>query len=586
MKEVLKIANLCRSCAKAKCQMACPLKQNIPLITKLIKNNKIDEAATILFMHNPFGYITSVLCDHEKQCAGNCLFTDVEFQHIENKLSTLYFDKLVNYPPTLETRNIAIIGGGIAGLTLAHSLIKQGIKPTIYEKNKLGGVIINAIPDFRFNKTLFLKHIEAIKQRCNVIDKEINTSNLDELKKYTHIIFTTGAQIEKRSLLNKEVLTGIEVLNEYNLNNLTITNKKIAVVGLGNTACDVARSLKKLGNDVHIIYRRDIGSSPASSKEINALYKEGILIKECLNPVEYCDNILTMRKNDLVSVPGKVRKNIIETNIYEKEHYDYVVEALGSTYDDTLLKNVLEDDYQILEDMRYNKDTRSITINKNKQLISVIGDAYYGAWNIAQAINSALEIVRKHYPTYLFGGSFNPITIAHAKIIQYLSTLGNVIVVPNGDKYNLKDLMSFDHRKEMIEIELNKIKFNKRIMISAFEKSSLYKGSIETLRYYNHPVMVIGDDCLLSLHNWINASNLVQENRFLVITRMHKKEFLEEYLKQQEILSVYKDHFEIVELLDENERQVSSTSFRQDKNQDAISLEVTEYIKNNKLYEV
>lgn len=586
MKEVLNIARKCRSCLKAKCQQACPLSQNIPLITKLINNNDIVEAYNILSMHNPFGYVTSILCNHEKQCAGNCLFKEVDFYHIENKLSTLYFNQTITYPSTLEDKKIAIIGGGIAGLTLAHSLLKQGIKPTIYEKNQLGGVIISAIPEFRFDKTLFKQHIKEIEKRANVIYQEVTLENLNVLNNYEHVIFTTGAEIENRALSSNNVLQGIEVLKSINNNACTLTNKKLAVIGLGNTACDVARSLARLYNDVKIIYRRDVASSPATLKELSALKEENIAIKECYSPVSFEDNILRMQKNILIDNPGTSRKSFVQTEEFTEEQFDYVIEALGSKANDTLLKAILEEDYHLLEESRNNKDSRSVTILHNNQKVSVIGDAYYGAWNIAHAINSSLEVVKRNYPTYLFGGSFNPITKAHAKIIEYLSTLGSVIIVPNGDKYNLKDLMSFDHRKKMIELELSKMKYHERVTISLFEKSTLYKGSIETLRYYNHPIMVIGDDCLLTLHNWINAESLVKENNFLVITRNHNKDDLVSYIEKQEILKAYKDNFKVIELLDEDTRQMSSTSYRSTNNQDVISLEVMKYIKNNNLYEV
>lgn len=587
MKEVLNIAMKCRSCAKAKCQSACPLEQDIPLITKLIKNNQFNEAKDILFMHNPFGYVTSSLCNHEKQCAGNCIFHDVDFFKLENSLSKQYFNELISYPPTLETRPIAIIGGGIAGLTMAHMLLKQGIKPTIFEKDQLGGVIVKAIPDFRFDKSLFLKHISKIASLSNVVYEEITVESLDKLDEFNHLIFTTGAPIESSALEGENVLRGINVLHAFNEQKLNVVNKKVAVIGLGNTACDVARALKRANNDVSIIYRRDIDSSPATSKELASLKEEEIVIKQCLSPVSYFNSTLRMQKNELVEVEGSKRKNIIPTNIFEEEKFDFVVEALGSKVNDNLLKALLEEDYLTLQAVRKNEpNKRSFTLTSHNKLVSVIGDAYYGAWNIAQAINSSLEVVKKHYPTYLFGGSFNPITKAHVKIIDYLSSLGNLIIVPNGDKYNLKDLMSFDHRKKMIEIELRKLKYQGRISISDFEKSTLYKGSIETLRYYNHPVMVIGDDCLLTLHKWINASKLVEENNFVVITRKHSKESLEKYIQEQEILTQYQDHFTIVELLEESVRNISSSSYRYENNQDALSEEVIDYIKNNKLYEV
>lgn len=586
MKEVLNIANKCRSCAKAKCKTACPLHQDIPLITKLIRNNQLDDAKDILFMHNPFGYVTGYLCNHEKQCAGNCIFGDVDFYEIEKELSIQYFDDLITYPKKLEERPIAIIGGGIAGLTLAHSLLKKGIKPIIYEKKQLGGVIINAIPDFRYDKTLFKRHLHAIEKNIKVIYQEINIDNISELDQYEHLIFTTGSEIENHTLNYPSVLKGIATLEKFNSNALDLKNKKVGVIGLGNTACDVARALKRINNDVSIIYRRDISSSPATSKELNALEKENIKIYECLNPVKFENNILTMQKNKLISIEGSNRKNIIPLDEYQTEEFDYIVEALGSKQNDLLLKKFLQDDFKLIEEARLNKNSRSLTIKHQNQLVSLIGDAYYGPWNIAQAINSALEVVQKYYPTYLFGGSFNPVTKAHTNIINYLSTLGDVIVVPNGNKYNLKELMGYNHRIKMLKLEINKLEYSERVRISDFEKSSLYKGSIETLRYYNHPVMVIGDDCLLTIHTWINSSKLIEENRFLIITRNNTKANLEEYISKQEILSNYRDHFTVIELFDEDIRTLSSSSYRYNKNKDVLSDDVLKYIKNNKLYEV
>ena len=285
-----------------------------------------------------------------------------------------------------------------------------------------------------------------------------------------------------------------------------------------------------------------------------------------------------MQKNKLISIEGSNRKNIIPLDEYQEEEFDYIVEALGSKQNDLILKKFLQDDFKLIEEARLNKNSRSLTIKHQNQLVSLIGDAYYGPWNIAQAINSALEVAQKYYPTYLFGGSFNPVTKAHANIINYLSTLGDVIVVPNGNKYNLKELMDYNHRIKMLKLEINKLKYSERVRISDFEKSSLYKGSIETLRYYNHPVMVIGDDCLLTIHTWINSSKLIEENRFLIITRNNTKANLEEYISKQEILSNYRDHFTVIELLDEDIRTLSSSSYRYNKNKDVLSDDVLKYI--------
>ena len=590
MNEINNIANKCKKCTNANCKKHCPIHNNIPLITKLIEEKEYDLAKEVLFQTNPFPYLTSILCDHDKQCFGNCLFKNVDFYNIEQNIGERYFDELITYPKQVEEDNVLIIGGGIAGLAIAHHLLKAGIKPTIYEKDNLGGIVLNAIPDFRFNKELFKKHIDAISKASNIVNKRFCKNDLDSLSKYTHIIVAIGCENETTSLNGEFVYKGIEVLKAYNEGKLNIQNKKVGVIGLGNTACDVARALKRLGNDVSIVYRRDIESSPASKKELNDLMNEDIKILSKFSPVSFESNILTVKLNELLEVAGTKRKQIVETDKVEKFNFDIIVEALGSKVDQNFIDMIFSAfDKKLYEEyllLKQDKNRRSETLYQDKKSISVIGDAYYGAWNIAEAINSANEVVNKIYPRFLFGGSFDPITLAHTQIIDYLSSIGRVLVVPNGNKYNLKNLTSFDKRVNMLEIEFNKLDYKHRILISDYEKSSAYKGSIETLRYFNHPIMVIGDDCLLKLDTWINPETLIKENKFLVITRHQNVDDLIKYIKNNELLSKYENNFKVVNILDDKTRMISSSAFKLNTNVDFVSKEILDFIKENKLYEV
>lgn len=581
MNKIISIANTCKRCNNANCSKYCPIHTNIPMINSFVSMGKFDLATDVLFRQNPFPYVTSLLCDHEKQCFGNCIFKNVSYYNVENKLANEYFDKLIDYPSNLKDSNVIIIGGGITGLTVAHYLLKSGLKPTIYEKNKLGGVITSSIPSFRFDKTLFLKHINEIENHCNIIYQEVDENLLNSFDESTKVILTTGASIESKSLLSDNVYTGIDLLNKINLGVFDISNKKIGVIGLGNTACDVARSLKKLNNNVHIVYRRDIESSPASKKELESLICEGITINECLTPLKYENNILYLHKNKLIQKENEKRKSIIETDEEVYLEFDLIVEAIGSKPDDYLIKSLLKNDY-----LKYLEDKKIISDYYHYKNIYIGGDGYYGAWNIAKAIYSGRKIFEAICPTYIFGGSFNPITMAHSSIIDYVSGIGNLIIVPNGDRYQLKNLMNFNIRKEMIEIELSKLNKNHNITISEFERSTEYKGSIELLRYYNHPTMVIGDDCLYTMKTWIKAEQLIKENKFLVIARKSSLDEINLFIQCDNLFSKYEDNFEVIDILDDDKKTLSSSDFRDNLNIKNISKEVLEYIKSNKIYEV
>ena len=125
MHDILQIANKCHKCFNANCSKYCPLNNNIPLISSYVADGKLLEASEILFRSNPFPYLTSLLCNHEKQCSGHCLFEHIEFYNIENYLGNMFFDRLIDYPSKLNESNVIIVGGGITGLTISHYLLKS-----------------------------------------------------------------------------------------------------------------------------------------------------------------------------------------------------------------------------------------------------------------------------------------------------------------------------------------------------------------------------------------------------------------------------------------------------------------------------
>ena len=135
MSDLINEANRCVQCKNPSCMKGCPINTKIPQVIKLFREDKIDEAAEILFLNNPLSAFCAYVCNHSKQCYGNCILNKInkpiQFFEIEKYISTNYLKK--KYQKTINTnKNIAIIGAGPAGLSAAIYLNEYVYNVTIY----------------------------------------------------------------------------------------------------------------------------------------------------------------------------------------------------------------------------------------------------------------------------------------------------------------------------------------------------------------------------------------------------------------------------------------------------------------------
>ncbi len=178
-----------------------------------------------------------------------------------------------------------------------------------------------------------------------------------------------------------------------------------------------------------------------------------------------------------------------------------------------------------------------------------------------------------------FGGSFNPPTIAHKRIIEYLSNnFEEVIVIPNASNYQKNDLISFKHRLEMLKIMTNKYK---NVTISDLENRRGFVGTFQTLRDLGHPYFACGEDCVDQFINWINPNCLLSENKFLIFTRTSSEIKIMDKINKNDFLKKYKKNFKIVKIDFPN---ISSSLFRESHNKDIVDDEIYLYIEKHKLY--
>lgn len=349
-------ANYCLQCKNSPCRTGCPLGNNIPLFIKQFREDNINDAYNTLLLTTCLSSICGRICPHEVQCQSKCIRgykgDPVSIGEIEKEIGDTAIKD--NYPISIKEPNgkkIAIIGGGPAGLTCAFYLKVNGFDVTIYEKhNYLGGLLNHGIPEFRLDRDILNKSIDRIiNLGINVkYNMELgNNLDLNELEKeYDAIFIGIGANLSNimnipgENLIN--VIPGNEFLEEKQV--LDLTNKKVIVSGGGNVAIDVARTTKRMGADVTIVYRRDEDSMPANRVEINDAKNEGINFLLQTNILEVlgnnCVDGIKVIKTELIPTDnGRPKPVNIPNSEYEID-CDYVFMAIGSHPDDNILSKL------------------------------------------------------------------------------------------------------------------------------------------------------------------------------------------------------------------------------------------------------
>lgn len=184
----------------------------------------------------------------------------------------------------------------------------------------------------------------------------------------------------------------------------------------------------------------------------------------------------------------------------------------------------------------------------------------------------------------VYGGAFNPPTIAHLFIIKTLLNKfedAHVIVLPVGNDYDKKSLVDFNHRFMMLKLMTSS--YQDRVLVSDLEHQEGFKGTISALnqlsKQYDNLHFVIGSDNLEGLKNWIEYKELLRSYPFIIMNRNH-------YMEKKDAEDMFKDtkhHFMFIDF----NMEVSSSKIREhiEKNKHLLTKEVYQYIKKHQLYE-
>lgn len=378
-------------CIEAPCIGHCATDQHIPEYIYHTAKGDFDKAFEVIMQTNPLPGITGAVCD--QLCALKCtrsnydnplLIRDIKRYATEFGSKNFSINKIAQ-----NNINIAIIGGGPAGLSCAYFLALAGCKVEIFEtKGYSGGMVSEAIPRFRLSEEAFQNDVERILNLGVQIhyNSKINTPEFNQLRdEFDYVYIAAGAQKNKKLHIDGEdlenVIEPVEFLANVKKKQTVKLGINVAIIGGGNTAMDAARTaIRLVGKNgiVTILYRRTRKEMPAEDAEIQAALNEGVKLIELVSPVSISGNgkveNITCEKMTLgePDASGRARPLSIPNSEFTIA-IDSIIPAIGQN---------IELDFLGDQQLDVDKNTGATSITN----VFAGGDAIRGAATVVEAV--------------------------------------------------------------------------------------------------------------------------------------------------------------------------------------------------------
>jgi glutamate synthase (NADPH/NADH) small chain len=307
--QALAEADRCLVCggpqAQAPCVAACPALVDVPHFVEAIAHGDWEGAADLIFRSNLLGASCARVCPTEELCEGACVLTRQGRRPIEiGRLQRYAADRFLRNPwatfraPAPGTgKRVVVIGAGPAGLVCAGELAILGHQVRIYEARPEGGGLIRyAIAPYRLDQ----EPLEDEMRRILALGVELylgrpvdSPQALRRIEQDADAIFLgVGMGKDVVHPLPGDTLPGVwnslDFIEAIKCRHMTEIGRRVAVIGGGNTAMDVAREAGRLGaEEVRILYRRTEAEMPAFHAEIEGARAEGVHFDWLTVPVAF-----------------------------------------------------------------------------------------------------------------------------------------------------------------------------------------------------------------------------------------------------------------------------------------------------------
>ncbi|MBF0598787.1 FAD-dependent oxidoreductase [Atopobiaceae bacterium FL090493] len=282
------------------CVSGCPAGVDIPGYISLVEAGRYTDAVRLIRKDNPLPLVCGYVCEHP--CEMYCRRGMVDDPMNIRGLKRFAVDHMEgDYRPWIAPatgKRVAVVGGGPAGLSAAYYLAIMGHDVTIFEARRhLGGMLRYGIPNYRLPHDLLDGEIQWILDCGIKVELECPIDDLRPLRDgFDAVYLAIGAHGDNRLGLPGEdspgVISAVEMLRAVGDGEAPdFTGKRVAVIGGGNVAMDVARSAVRCGAEkVTIVYRRRVADMTAQDEEIAGAQAEGCELLELNAPVRIeCD---------------------------------------------------------------------------------------------------------------------------------------------------------------------------------------------------------------------------------------------------------------------------------------------------------
>ena len=337
------------------CSAACPVGEDIARVEMLVTQQLIPQAWETILEENPFPAVCGRVCFHN--CEGACnreqMDEAVAIHHLERfvgemAISSAYTPKIKTLPDN--GKKVAIAGAGPAGLGAAYFLARLGYRCEVFEAlSEPGGILRWGIPSYRLPREVLKNEINRIEElgvsvHCR---SPVTSEMLETFKTQYDAVFIGcgyGQSIDLKIKGAQKAINGLQFL--YNIGAepevQPYTRGTAAVIGGGNTAIDVARTLVRLGVDPIIVYRRRRMDMPAFDPEVQMALQEGVELKALLSPIALegtgsgsADHptayVLTLQKMKVSATEIKGRARVVPDGDKTKAlQVDHVFTAIGA----------------------------------------------------------------------------------------------------------------------------------------------------------------------------------------------------------------------------------------------------------------
>ena len=391
---------------RAPCTLTCPAEINVQGYVQLVKAGKYAEALNLIMERLPLPGVLGRVCPHP--CEAKCRRAELDQPVAICSLKRFAADSadIASFSPPLveaQPEKIAIVGSGPAGLTCAYHLALKGYRPTIFEAlPQAGGMLRVGIPDFRLPKLVLDREIDNILRLG--VELKTNTAlgrdfTLDSLSDqgYQAVFLGIGCHVGKPLGVSKEdapgVVQGVDFLRRHNLGDPLEVGKRLAVIGGGNVAIDVACSAIRLGSEVTIVYRRSREEMPAFGHEIEQALCEGVKIIYLAAPLEVLTGAdgkvagLLCQKMELgePDASGRRKPLPIEGETFELP-VDMIVPAIGQE----AAKGALEA-CGVKLSRGGTIEVDETTYETSRPGVFAAGDVHTGPWIAVEAVGGGIE---------------------------------------------------------------------------------------------------------------------------------------------------------------------------------------------------